>query len=443
MATLLVLAIQMSEPICWDWFWGRIANPKEKRKKYRILGLLVMCANIPAVSFFAGLVEGIPVLTFAINNLSIFTNVFYALIFYVISKEKALGYVLAMAIIGPLMEYVVTITLIVGMHMKQDMIVESTSTMIICLIILRVLNFCALIIFWRLRTKYKKSLENRKTLSLVVVGYLAYFISFGMCYCVFDVDLLNFLSVEIAIILSLEGAILSFAVFQTIEGKKVEEKYIENMRYTEKQLQLFSDTQKKMDANQKLLHDMGNHLCTIVNLAENNKCKEIITYTSELLTEIKSGTAVGMSNSVISVILYAKKIKANEKRIHLVCGIEVDNLKIPLMDLNSILTNMLDNAIEACEKIVNWKKREIVFKIVITGNNVVIECENTYVVKPVIQKDGYICTSKADKINHGFGLRRIEECAERNGGVFQFGYSEKVFGVKVLFDKEKAIIEEE
>ncbi|WP_177180559.1 GHKL domain-containing protein [[Clostridium] polysaccharolyticum] len=34
----------------------------------------------------------------------------------------------------------------------------------------------------------------------------------------------------------------------------------------------------------------------------------------------------------------------------------MDNIIIPLQDLNAIITNMLDNAIEACEKIGNRKK---------------------------------------------------------------------------------------
>ncbi|SES63837.1 GHKL domain-containing protein [[Clostridium] polysaccharolyticum] len=73
-----------------------------------------------------------------------------------------------------------------------------------------------------------------------------------------------------------------------------------------------------------------------------------------------------------------------------------------------------------------------------SDESVVVECANTYIGKLEMDKSGYFITSKEDKANHGFGLKRIEECAITNGGDFVVEYTEEIFTVRVFFDKERA-----
>lgn len=182
---------------------------------------------------------------------------------------------------------------------------------------------------------------------------------------------------------------------------------------------IFSEIQRKLDIHEKLMHDMKNHFCAIDILVGNGMLKEAREYVAEFLPELHNTATVGLSGSVISVILYSKRVAAKEKHIHLRCGIGVSNIAIPLHDLNGIISNMLDNAIEACEKITNRKKRQIFFRVYVEGESVIIECENTYSEKIQLKSNGVIATTKRDYMNHGYGLRRIEDYAKKTVETFK------------------------
>lgn len=80
-ATLIVLLIQMAEPFCWEWFWGKIANPRETRRKYKWLGLVLMCLHIPVLGIVSNMVSEVRILPYLLINVSIFLYIFYGLFF--------------------------------------------------------------------------------------------------------------------------------------------------------------------------------------------------------------------------------------------------------------------------------------------------------------------------------------------------------------------------
>lgn len=224
---------------------------------------------------------------------------------------------------------------------------------------------------------------------------------------------------------------------------RIEANYESAVQYSRSQIAMFQRIQEQLDTNQKIIHDIKNDLCFIEQLLENERIEDAKNYISKLLPSVKSGSAVGLGSSVIAIILYSKRITAKENFIDLQCAIEVSHIDIPIVELNSIISNMLDNAIEACNKIKNRKKRKITFKVYIEEEYVVIECENTYTGKIQLLSDGTIETSKKDKVNHGLGLGRIEECATKNDGGFICEYTQDTFMVKVQFDKAVATIIED
>ena len=95
-----------------------------------------------------------------------------------------------------------------------------------------------------------------------------------------------------------------------------------------------------------------------------------------------------------------------------------------------MVANSLDNAIEACDKIASEGKKEI---------SLYGRCERGYlsfiisntVAKSVRISQNAIVTDKADKLNHGYGLRNIKNSVQRNGGKVNIECQDGVFSLYI------------
>ena len=84
-------------------------------------------------------------------------------------------------------------------------------------------------------------------------------------------------------------------------------------------------------------------------------------------------------------------------------------------DITIIVSNLLSNAIEACEKD-NGDNSFIKFKVH-KEDNLYIAVINSFSNKPVL-KNGVYITTKEDKQMHGFGIRNIVDAVKRNNGEY-------------------------
>ena len=103
---------------------------------------------------------------------------------------------------------------------------------------------------------------------------------------------------------------------------------------------------------------------------------------------------------------------------------KLSGVKLSALDTCTILANILDNAIEAVEKLDEDKKHiELTFK---RNENYMIITETNQTLNEVDIRDNIIITTKKDKANHGFGLINIKETAEKYGGeCYLTSYKEK------------------
>lgn len=120
-------------------------------------------------------------------------------------------------------------------------------------------------------------------------------------------------------------------------------------------------------------------------------------------------------NAIVNAIL-SVKIQAAQKK-DITCQVECavpEDIALPPIDLCSLFTNLMDNAIEACEKI-EGKERILSIKCGMRGGYLAIKTENSYEGQ-IKRRNGRIQTSKDDMKNHGYGLRLIEQIAKEHAG---------------------------
>lgn len=107
---------------------------------------------------------------------------------------------------------------------------------------------------------------------------------------------------------------------------------------------------------------------------------------------------------------------------------------MPEEDLVTLLTNLLDNAIEACEKLDPENKavsRNIQFKMVLEEGQLILSVRNP-VTTPVQIKNNMIVTSKKDSIHHGIGLSNVDAVIKKYGGTSVLACDNKCFSFSAL-----------
>ncbi len=101
-----------------------------------------------------------------------------------------------------------------------------------------------------------------------------------------------------------------------------------------------------------------------------------------------------------------------------------------------ILQNLLQNAVEACEK-VGVGERFIVLTGKRKGRFFLIEVKNSFVGKVVFGQDGLpVTTKKEDAPMHGIGLSNVHREAEKYMGEMEIKAENQTFSVVVLLQEK-------
>ncbi|WP_195938145.1 sensor histidine kinase [Romboutsia sp. 1001713B170131_170501_G6] len=170
----------------------------------------------------------------------------------------------------------------------------------------------------------------------------------------------------------------------------------------------------------KLYHDINNHIYCIDNLKNNSK--EVNEYVNNLKDEIKEFKSIyNTGNMILDIIINEKSELCNKKGIKFICDINFSKVNfIKPIDVSSIFANILDNAIEACDKIHDKNiNKYIRVKGTISKSYFVLKCENSKVNSIKINKNRLI-TDKMDKFMHGIGIQSVKSSLEKYNGEILF-----------------------
>lgn len=181
------------------------------------------------------------------------------------------------------------------------------------------------------------------------------------------------------------------------------------------QMELVENIQKNDMRYRRLLHDYKNQLGCIQGMLQNGQTREALGYIEELNGSIRKGEDhVNTNHPVVNTVLNQKYLRAQEKGIALVMAVnDLSKLLMSREDIVTLLVNLLDNAIEACEKL--NENKVIQFKMILEDGELTISVRNP-VKTPVTVKGKRIPTTKKEKSGHGLGILNINEVIEKNQG---------------------------
>lgn len=197
------------------------------------------------------------------------------------------------------------------------------------------------------------------------------------------------------------------------------------------------EIKRKYEQLHKMRHDFNNTLSMIQSLNDSGKGEQI----NRLVSEYKQSTkrdivqTVTTDNDYINAIVNSKISDAKSEGIEIVLSIIQHIGEVNTMAICSLLGNMFDNAIEACKKCQD--DRKIILDISKRNGGLEIIMKNT-ISSSVLKDNPELITSKADKENHGYGTKIINEIAERNHGIADFYESGDMFCCHVIvsFDEK-------
>ena len=184
---------------------------------------------------------------------------------------------------------------------------------------------------------------------------------------------------------------------------------------TQNQMDLYQSMKKRYEQQRRFSHDYKNQLNCIQGMIESGQTQEVLEYISGLTGNFRqSEMYVNTNHAVVNVMLNQKYQEASDKGIVMtILSGNLSGLTISEEDIVTLLGNLLDNAIEACEKLA--ENKVIQFKMVLEEEQLVLSIRNP--IKNAVQiKDNQIVTSKRDKSRHGIGLLNVDSVIRKNNG---------------------------
>ena len=171
---------------------------------------------------------------------------------------------------------------------------------------------------------------------------------------------------------------------------------------------MYRTISENYDKQKKREHEYKNQLALIAALASENRVDEINHYLKQYNHEIMQHTDfIDTNNVIVNAILNSKYL---------------------------ILSNLLNNAIEACEQ---CEKPIIKMKFVKEEHQIVLSVANTFSVTPVIVGKRYITTKTKEADRHGIGLENIKETVGKYDGSCVIKHDDDNFKVAILIHNQE------
>lgn len=176
-------------------------------------------------------------------------------------------------------------------------------------------------------------------------------------------------------------------------------------------------------------HDLRHHAALLMDYAERDALPEIKAYLLELQQELDTVPFKKFcGHQVVDLLLSHFDRQAQDVGVLLeVCAEIPATLPFKDTELCSILSNALENAIQACALVADQSKRVVTVYLSVRQRNLLFSVQNPCEGN-VIFEDGLPISSRS---GHGLGTRSIASIVHQHDGLVNFSVSDGVFLLRV------------
>lgn len=242
-------------------------------------------------------------------------------------------------------------------------------------------------------------------------------------YKIFTISLIILFGIHYLILVMLEQ--FNIVLSKAYESKlALQEKFFEEEYYEE--------LEKKVKDLRKLRHDYRNQLLSLLSLREQSEEQFMDEIKHMLMLMEENDNKIYSQNCVINGICKTKFMEARARKVNIKCDIVVPTkINVRCHELGVLFGNLLDNAIEACEK-VEENKRSIFLNIKIKEEKLLLYMRNSRAKETIGGIDIIGKTTKRDKENHGIGLQSVQDIVDKYNGRMRLEESEQWFEIELI-----------
>lgn len=183
----------------------------------------------------------------------------------------------------------------------------------------------------------------------------------------------------------------------------------------------------------KMTHDFNAHINVLQGYLVNGKIDEAKRYTTQLKEQqTERILLVRTHNSTVDAILNQKGYVAKREKIDIRFAVnDLSEIFMDPMDLTIVMSNLLDNAIEACQKMPQ-EMRSIYVKVILKDTLFLSVRNNS---QPVVIRDNMIPTTKTPSDMHGYGLQNVKTILRKYDAFFTMQYADGYFSFAAEIEK--------
>jgi two-component system sensor histidine kinase AgrC len=317
-----------------------------------------------------------------------------------------------------------------------EIVSAQDARRIACLFTSKMLYFAATEVILWIRKKELYHFKINEWIIIVSAFFITLMIGFLLYMITERSELSNFVFMAIALLLStLDVIVLVFMRKLNLVNQKETKRQLLNLQLTQQQNEIRQLDQQYQKLS-TLQHDFTNKIDCIHGLMLQGEYTKAITYSETLLGQEGGSiyTFIQCSSSVINAVVNSKFGKAHEYGIKTSCRIVVPIPEYLEFDLSILLSNLLDNAIEACQK--NNISSQIILTISEFAGYYRVTVKNT-IEHSVLKENRKLETFKANKQKHGWGLKSIQDIADVHQGGVDIYEKSGMFVVNILMMKDE------
>ncbi len=279
-------------------------------------------------------------------------------------------------------------------------------------------------------------------LAITIIGIVIFFTINGFQYVTHYIEdsQVGAFSIFVSFVSFICMACLVMMISYIFNENKRYKLYLEkDMLLLETQKNMYETMLVKNEETKKFRHDIQNHLICLYELVECGDLERVKNYIKGIEGNLHSNhnKVYIVGNSVIDVVLnyYISMLDTGVKVS--IEGICAKNIGMSDVELCTVISNLIQNAEEALNRSVSDDKY-LKIKFDSAEGYLNMQIRNS-IVENMFYLDGINKipeTTKANKDEHGIGIKNVKRTIEKNGGMFEIKVADKDFIVDVMIPLE-------
>lgn len=305
-------------------------------------------------------------------------------------------------------------------------IVEQGVNRIIGMIGTKIIYFWIVVFVCRLINKKLKEVPPKQWIMIFLMPVVSTIILYIIFYDLLSVSVNGGMVIYCCAVLGL--LYINFAVFDFFET------YLKQLRISvleqviERETTNYKQIENAYNDMRTLKHDISNQLDVITDLISRNDKKSAEAVIKSISLQLENVNAVCYTGEpIIDSVINIKLKYAHELGINITKRIKIAAFDLDKIELCRAIGNVLDNAIEGCQRS-GLSEQHIYISIQQIDDKIVVEITNTATDVDL----NNLQTSKKNRSAHGIGLSSIQNSVDKLNGYMKCDFKNNIFSLKMV-----------